>query len=843
LFLGILSFLLLVPAPSFAQRELAGSAKTQIALERLGVTGSALLIAAHPDDENTALLAWLARGRKVRTGYLSITRGEGGQNLIGTEQGDAMGIIRTEELLAARRVDGAEQFFTRAIDFGFTKTPKEALDKWGHDKVLADVVWVIRKFRPDVIILRFSGTPRDGHGQHQASAMLGKEAFTAAGDPKRFPEQLKWVQPWQAKRIVWNAFAFSDEQRKEMEKSKDKIEADPGEYDPVLGYSFREIAGMSRTMHRSQGMGSSEIPGTSREYFTPVAGEPATKDLFDGVDLTWKRVEGGGPVGELVSKALGAFRPDRPENALAPLLEARRRFAMLHDPIVDRKLKDLDDAIGLCAGLWLDATADRFGLTQGSSVKVKTSLMNRGPLEMTSGGVSVTGLGPPKTAGTLGAPLKHNKAETADVELKVPTDTPVSQPYWLIAPKQGDSYTVADQTLIGQPENPPVAEAAFSVNIQGQTIKIVRPVNYRWVDRQRGQLTRPLAVVPPVALELAARALMFGSEASHEISVRVKSVLKDENGSVRLTAPEGWSVEPPSRDFHFPEAGLEAALEFRVAPPARDSQGTLRVVATVAGQEVSAETELIDYQHIPPQFLFPPAEARLVRADVRTMARSIGYVMGAGDEVPEALRQIGCTVTLLSAEDLAAGDLSRFDAIVTGVRAYNVRTDLRANQRRLMEYVERGGTLITQYNTLDAAIFGGDQHALDHLIGPYDVQIGSDRVTVEDAPVKFLDAASPLLHQPNAISGRDFEGWIQERGLYFAKTWDKRYKPLFSLNDPGEKPLEGATLYAPYGKGVFVFTAFSWFRELPAGVPGAFRIFANLLSAGKTAAPAQAQIR
>lgn len=787
------------------------------------------MIAAHPDDENTALLAWLARGRKVRTGYLALTRGEGGQNLIGTEQGDAMGVIRTQELLAARHIDGAEQFFTRAVDFGFTKTPQETLAKWGHDKILSDVVWVIRKFRPDVIVLRFSGTPRDGHGQHQASAILGKEAYFAAADPKRFPEQLKWVQPWQAKRLMWNAFAFSDEQRKEMEKTSNKLEVDTGDYDPLLGYSYREIAGMSRTMHRSQGMGSAERPGTSKEFLTLVAGAPAQKDLFDGVDLSWGRVEGGAAVGDLVAEALARYKPEHPENAIGALLQARRKVAALHDPIAERKRKDLDETIGLCAGLWLDATANEFEYSPGEKMKVTLTAIDRG-----AAGARLKDVRLEPGSEIAGGALEHNVPKTLSMEVVVPAGASYSQPYWLREPKQGDTYTVNDQTLIGLPQNPPLYSARFTLDFAGGEIEIDRPVHYRWVDRQRGELTRAIAIVPPVALQMAARSLVFATPEARSVEVRLKSVRRDEIGTVRVTAPPGWRAEPEQQPFHFSQSGQEAALEFRITPPAADSQGKLQAVATLNGREITSETQVIDYHHIPPEFLFPPAQAKLVRADIRTLARSIGYIMGAGDEIPEALRQIGVAVTLLGPEDLASGNLSRFDAIVTGVRAYNVRADLKANQQRLIDYVKHGGTLVTQYNTLDSSLFGGDEHALDHLIGPYDMQIGSQRVTVEEAPVKVLEPESPLLREPNVITGHDFDGWVQERGLYFAREWDKRYQPLFSLHDPGEEPLKGATLYASYGKGVFVFTAFSWFRQLPAGVPGAYRIFANFLSAGKT---------
>ncbi len=820
--------LLIGTAPAArAQRELSGAARTELQLQQLEVTGSVLMIGAHPDDENTALLAWLARGRKVRTAYLSLTRGEGGQNLIGTEQGDAMGVIRTQELLAARRVDGAEQFFTRAIDFGFTKTPQEAFDKWGREEILSDVVWVIRSFRPDLIVLRFSGTPRDGHGQHQASAILGKEAFSAAADPARFPEQLKYVRPWQARRLMWNAFAFTDEQRKEAMKLPGRVEIDPGAYNPVLGYSYREIAGMSRTMHRSQGMGSPEPPGSSKEFLTLVAGDAPHHDVFDGIDLGWSRVAGADSAGALLAQALAAYTPEHPEAAIPSLIAARRVLQGLTDPIAVRKLRDIDETIAQCGGLWLDAAADRPELEPGLKFSIKTTAIDRGPLPVTLASVSVNGSAPAPPA-----PLASNEPKTASFAEAVAAGAPYSQPYWLVDAKQGDRYTVPDQTLRGRPENPPLYQATFHLELAGAAIDITRPVKYRWVDHQRGELSRPVVVVPAVALTMPGRALVFGSASPRTVEVRVKSTGANDSGSLRLHAPAGWTVEPAERSFQMKDAGQETALQFRLNPPGADSAGLLQATATVNGRDIDVATEPVSYTHIPPQFLFPPADSRLARADIRTLAHNIGYVMGAGDEMPEALRQIGCDVTLLTSTDLAEADLSRFDAIVTGVRAYNVRPDLAANTQRLLDYVNQGGTLVAQYNTV-ANFNPTDGPALDH-IGPYPLKFNHDRVTVEDVPVAFLEPSSPLLHQPNVITEKDFQGWIQERGLYFAHEWDPHYQPLFEMHDPGEKPLKGATLVTRYGKGAFVFTAFSWFRELPAGVPGAYRIFANLLSAGKS---------
>ncbi len=830
--LAVLCALCLTPA--FAQRELSGSAQARLALDRLNVVGSVLMIAAHPDDENTALLAYLARGRKVRTGYLSLTRGEGGQNLIGAEQGDELGIIRTQELLAARRIDGAEQFFTRAIDFGFTKTPQECFDKWGHDKILSDVVWVIRRFRPDVIILRFSGTPRDGHGQHQASAILGREAYSAAADPKRFPEQLQWVQPWQAKRLMWNPGAFTKEQREEVEKMPNRITVDPGDYDPVLGHSYAEIAGMSRSMHRSQGMGAAERKGSAKDYLVTQSGPVAVHDIFDGIDISWNRIQGGAPVGQILAEAARTFDSENPDRIVPLLLKAEKLLGMLHEPLAALKEHELSEAIVLSTGLWLDAASDKYAVTPGGSLKFDATALDRAHLAVQVQSVEIQGISPATTKDKFGGVLPFNEPQVYALTTTIPEHAALSQPYWLVEPKQGDTYTIANQLDIGLPENPPLFEAHFHLRIESQDVEVVRPVAYRYIERAQGELTRPVVVEPSVALQWSQSSILFPNGSAKAVDLQVQSHVAKAIGEVQIQTPPGWRISSQSGDFDLMAAGEQGEISFQVTPPSNNAQGALAATARIDNQTIATSMETINYPHIPPQVLFPPAAAKLVRADVRLLAKTIGYVMGAGDEVPKALQQLGAQVTLLSSVDLATGNLSRFDAIVTGVRAYNVRADLRANEGRLLDYVKNGGTLVVQYNVADGRNpFGGETSLLAN-IGPYPLTTGSERVTVEEAPVQFLNPASPLLHKPNEITARDFEGWIQERGLYFASKWDEHYQPLFETHDPMEKPQTGSTLYTRYGKGAYVFTAFSWFRELPAGVPGAFRIFANLLSAGKT---------
>jgi LmbE family N-acetylglucosaminyl deacetylase len=800
------AFLLIViiGSPLEAQKNLSGETEFHQRMERLATTGSVMMIGAHPDDENTALLAYFARGRHLRTAYLSLTRGEGGQNLIGPEQGDALGIIRTQELLAARKIDGGEQFFTRAIDFGFSKTADETLQQWPREKVLGDIVWDIRRFRPDVIILRFSGTPRDGHGQHQVSAILGREAFSVAADPSKYPEQLQWVQPWQAKRLMYNVIAFTSEQEKEAQKMSDVIDIDAGEYNRELGYSYAEIAGMSRSQHRSQGMGAPEQKGSQKQYLVTIAGDKATKDVFDGIDTTWTRF---------------GIAPD-----FSDFRAAYRMIASIQDPIGAIKLKELTGAWILASGSWFDSTSDKYSVVPGGSVKVTLTAMVRSQSKVTLLGADINGT-PVQIATTV---LPYNQA--ARFTHAMPMEGPYSQPYWLVLPKDGWLYSVPDPKLIGDPENPPVLSTHFKIRIDGQDLDVERPVQYRYIDHIYGETTRPLAVVPPAAVSLSQKALVFPNSDARHVEIPLRSNAGKTSGEVALKVPEGWRVEPASRHFEMNTTGQETTAAFEITPPSGDAQTELRAVATVGDREISVGTQVIEYPHIPAQTWFPAATAKIARADVRSLAKNIGYIVGAGDEVPDAIRQMGALVTFV--DNLATANFAQFDAIVTGVRAFNTRADLRANYERLFDYVKNGGTLVVQYNVLEGGPFGGDPSLLEH-VGPLPITISRDRVTEENAPVKFPNPQNVLLHAPNEITSKDFDGWVQERGLNFPGEWDPKYETVLESHDPGEEPHPGGELFLRYGKGAYIYTAYSWFRQLPAGVPGAYRAFANLLSAGK----------
>ena len=809
---------LLVPVlPAADPRPLEGldAGQLRFALRKLQVVGSALYVGAHPDDENTAMLAWLSREKRVRTAYLSMTRGDGGQNLIGDELGAELGVIRTQELLAARRVDGAEQMFTRALDFGFSKGPDETLALWGHDSLLADVVWAIRRFRPDVIVTRFPTDGSGGHGHHTASAILAEEAFTAAADPHRFPEQLAWVRPWQAKRLMWNAFSFG----RSPKPDSSWLRVELGGYNPLLGRSYGEIAAVSRSNHKSQGFGASERRGPLPNFLALRAGAPARTDLFDGVDLSWNRYAMGGPVGALLAQAEKAFDPLHPEAVLPLLARAHAAMAKLpDDPIVVAKRAELAEAIRAAAGLWLEAVAERPGVVAGGTVRVATLALERTDAPLVLEAVSVG-----NAAVTRGRPLPGNEPVADTLAVTVPADAPVTQPYWLRAPASKGRFAVAEQTLIGLPEDPPALTARFRVRVAGEAIEFELPVAYRWTDPVQGERWRAFEIPPPATLRLDQPFYAFPDPAPRAVTVTVHAERANLAGTLSLALPPGWRAEPARAPVALAAEGDEGSVRFTLTPgPAADG-GTLAARLEVDGRAWSHERVTIDHPHIPVQTLFPPAEAPLVRADIRHAGARVAYVMGSGDPVPEALRQIGWQVTLLSDADLEASDLSHFDAIVTGVRAYNVRPRLRALEPRLLDYVRAGGTLVVQYvTTADGPVTS---------LGPYPFTVSHDRVTVEEAPVTFVHPGHTLLTTPNAIGPADFDGWVQERGLYFANPWDPRYETVLSCHDPGEPARDGGLLYARYGRGVFVYCAYAMFRQLPAGVPGAWRLFANLVSA------------
>jgi LmbE family N-acetylglucosaminyl deacetylase len=804
------------------------AAGLRLALAKLQVTGTALYVGAHPDDENTACIAWLSKGQKVRTAYLSLTRGDGGQNLIGSDTGERLGVVRTQELLGARRIDGGEQFFTRALDFGFSKGPGETLEKWGRERILADVVAVIRDLEPDVIITRFPPDGAGGHGHHTASAILAEEAFVAAGDSTRFPDAAGRTRPWRAKRLVWNVFRFGAQG---PDTTRGRIAVDLGAYDPVLGRSYNEIAGESRSMHKTQGFGSAERRGTWVNTFEHRLGDRAAGDLFEGVDLSWSRIPGGARLTPLFHRAARDFDPDRPTKIVPALLEALEIMRGLPEtPIVRRKLEDLREVLRACLGLWVEAVAIQHTVSPGSRVRVAASALARGDLEVS---VARIALRAPRAPGASGsrplierAPawkLARNEPRSDTLAVDLPADLPTGEPFWLSRRPLAGSFDVRDSSSDFRAENQPSLVAEFRLAVGGRTLDLEVPVVQRSTDPVLGERYRDLAVVPRASLRFDRGAYLFSDTEAREVRVVVQSTDRPVEGAVTLRLPPGWRGEPASVAVALRGGEDDTTVRFRVLPGLGTAAASVGAeLRTREGDRCTSQLVRLDYPHIPIQTLLPPAEARLVRDDVRRRGANVGYVMGSGDQVPAALEQMGYGVTLLSDEALERDDLARFDAVVIGVRAYNTRPRLLAVQPRLLDYVSNGGRLVIQYQTADAA--------LDDRLGPYPFRISRDRVTVEEAEMRAIRPSHPLLNTPNRITAADFGGWVQERGLYYASPWDPRYETPLSANDPGEPAKDGGVLYVRFGRGVFVYTGLAFFRQLPAGVPGAYRLFANLVS-------------
>ena len=803
------------------------SAELQLALDKLQVLGSVLYIAAHPDDENTAALAYFSKGRKLRSAYLSMTRGGGGQDLIGPELDDSLAAIRTQELLAARQVDGAEQFFTRAVDFGFSKTSKETLEIWGHEAVLADVVWVIRKFRPDVIITRFTPTA-GGHGHHLSSAILAQEGFKAAADPTRFPEQLKFVKPWQATRIAWNNF------RPQLDPGgstpTNALSVDVGTYDALLGKSYAELAAEGRSMHRSQGFGAVAQRGSRLEYFEITAGKPARLDLLEDVDLSWRRVPGGKEVGELLDQARRSFLPEQPAKVLPILLQALAALDRLpSNPWVGVKRLELLEAIRCAAGIWIEAIADRQAVAPLDQVNVVATILSRAGAPVTLTGLT---LNPSMETRAKQQVLPSNLPVKENFKLMVPAGTPCTQPYWLGDGRRAGLHASASPELTGLPEGPPALSVTFRLLSGGVPFDLTVPVQYRFRDPVLGERYQPLAVTPEVMVNLTDRVQVMSDRNPREISLAIVAGRTHVAGRIKLQVPAGWRIEPAEFPFSLAKPLDEIKVSTRITAPEAPQTGELKVLVEIgARMEPARGRMVIDYPHIPLQTLFPAALAQLVKLDLRHNGHRLGYVMGAGDDIPQLLRPLGYEVELLTDDTLANADLSGFDAIVTGIRAFNTRPHLAQLNARLLDYVAKGGTEIVLYN-VNGAFPGTNAGLTTDSIGPFPFKIGRERVTDESAPVKFLIPEHPVLNRPNRISAEDFNGWVQERGLYFAESWDPKYTPILAMGDPGEKPLEGALLVAAYGKGHFVYTGLAFFRQLPEGVPGAYRLFANLLSLG-----------
>ena len=823
----ICSFLLLqftYTLSLFAQTPLANSADIIQKLEKLNTLGSVLYIAAHPDDENTRLLPYLTYGRKYRTGYLSLTRGDGGQNLIGKEQGESLGLIRTQELLAARGIDGAEQFFTRANDFGFSKNPEETFQFWNRDSILADVVWVIRTFKPDVIITRFPTTCEGGHGHHTASALLAVEAFKAAADPTHFPEQLKYTTVWQAQHIFWNTFRFGSINT----TSEDQIKIDIGGYNPLLGKSYGELASENRSMHKSQGFGTAKTRGENIEYFKQLDSNKVTKDIFENINTTWNRFNNTQSETKSIDAILAAFNPMHPESSLADLVKLHKNIEQISEENKTialwkhAKLKELESIILDCSGLWVEAYAADYIIIPGNILQTSIQIINRNNSSVTLRSINFI-----ESDTTLSLNLKPNQLYTFTHSEKISEKTPHSNPYWLNAPHTSGLYTVTNQLLIGKAQNDAAESVVFEIEINGTALKISRPIVYKYTDPVKGELYRPLEVLPKITINTVEHVYAFVDTKPKPIQFIIKANEPNIQGTLQWTLPKGWTATCAQPSFKLTEKGEEIIVTVLVQASATCINGKIEATVKMDSDVYTKGITRIEYDHIPYQYILKNAEANVTFIPLKTAGKNIGYIPGAGDDVAACLKQIGYTVTILTDDILDKGSLSQYDAIVTGIRAYNTNDRLQVYYNTLMKYVEQGGNLIVQYNTNNRI------GPVLSKMGPYPFTISRDRVTNELAEVRILDTKNSVFTYPNKIDSTDFKGWIQERGIYFATDVDTHYQSLLSINDPAENPHEGSLIVAKYGKGNFVYTGLVFFRELPAGIPGAYRLFVNIVSIPK----------
>lgn len=813
--------LLFVVLTGFAQQpKQLSSAEIYQKIKKLNVLGNVLYLAAHPDDENTRFIAYSANEKLYNTAYLSLTRGDGGQNLIGTEIREELGIIRTQELLVARRTDGGQQFFSRANDFGYSKTPEETLEIWDKDKILADVVWVIRKFRPDVIVCRFPTDGGGGHGHHTSSALLGVEAFDLAADANAYPEQLKYVDTWQAKRIVVNTGRWW---KKDISADDPGVVAeDIGKYNTLLGTSCNEIAAKSRTMHKSQGFGSTGTRGEQLEYFEHLKGEEAKETLFSGYSTDWNRVNDSENTHKIVSDLISTYDIDNPENSISSLIKLKSALNNLSDNYWKKiKNKEVDEIIKQCIGLYIEAKADDYYASNGDSVKVSFELINR-----VLSSIKIKSI----TAKTIDfnmdkeQELLKNESITMEQTFQIPTSMETSQPYWLKKEGTLGTYNVTDQLSIGKSENDAAILFDVRLEIEGQEITYKYPLIYKWNDPVDGELYRQFVIVPPVFVNFNEELQLFSSLAQREIELTVKAATSNLTAKLNLTAPKGWKLSKTTFDIQLSKKGEEQKLKVVLTPSMEAVVGALKAEIIVNGNVYNKALNTIAYDHIPTQIYMPEAKVKLVFVDLKTKGKKIGYFKGAGDKIPEALTNIGYEVDELVENDLELANLSQYDAIVVGIRAVNVNDRFGFVAPKLLEYAKNGGTLVMQYNT---------SHRLKtDEFAPYSLKLSRERVTEEDAQVTFIKPNHPVLNTPNKITKADFDGWVQERGLYFPNEWDDKYDAVLSWHDKNESAKDGSLLITKYGKGYYVYTGISFFRELPAAVPGAYRLFVNLISLG-----------
>jgi LmbE family N-acetylglucosaminyl deacetylase len=814
-------YLLLLLALFLTLGTLCGQASSsgdiQAAIDKLAHFRRVLYIAAHPDDENTKAISWFSRGRHAHTAYLSLTRGDGGQNLIGPELGPNLGLIRTYELMAAREIDGGQQFFTRAVDFGYSKTAEESLNIWGHRDILHDVVYVIRKFKPDVIVTRFPPDKRAGHGHHTASALLALEAFDLAADPNAFPEHLRTLDVHQVQAVYWNTSRWWVAGLDTVAPvNPDLFAADIGGYSPVLGINFNELGSLARSQHKSQGFGVSIERGRTLEYFERLKGKAFDSDFWEAEEMTWEAFAGPSAAA-LMEAILSEYNPRMPHASLESLVALRKSVAGLPDNFWKHvKIEEIDNLIWHCAGLFADARSDAWFQTPGAPLEIEVQMLARNPISVHWKSMKCQG-----AHAATNQVLETNIRAIHRMESTVPKE--ITTPYWLKKPFKG-RYDVSDAAYLETPINRPTLEVQVNFDLLGESFSRMLPVRHVWSDRVHGEQQRELLVTPTATATFDATTYVFTSEKPVTIGVKVKAFQKRYNGKLRLDLPSGWHAVPKEHLLSMTDPLEERTLFFEVTPP---KQADLIAVKPILnnlpeGTSVRSFTELA-YEHLPLLNHFPEASASFVRVVANIRPGKVAYIHGAGDEVDRGLMQMGFEVDILNEKGLAQANLNDYIAVVMGIRAYNTNHWLTFYHDKLLKFVENGGNLIVQYNT-------ATRDLVDAPIGPYPFRIARDRVTEENAKATILNPEHPIWHKPNHIGQTDFDGWVQERGLYFADEWAPEMKTLISWHDQDEPPRAGGLLFARYGKGSFVYTGISFFRQIPAGVPGAFKILANIVS-------------
>ncbi|WP_338733494.1 PIG-L family deacetylase [Mangrovimonas cancribranchiae] len=796
-------------------------------IKKLNFLGSVLYLAAHPDDENTRLISYFSNNIHARTGYLSLTRGDGGQNLIGPEIRELLGVIRTQELLTARAIDGGEQRFTRANDFGYSKHPDETLDIWNKNEVLSDVVLAIRQFKPDVIINRFDHrSPGRTHGHHTTSAMLSIEAFDIANNPEKYPKHLDITSTWQPKRVFFNTswwFYGSQEKFDKADKSE-MLSIDIGTYYPELGLSNSEIASLSRSQHKSQGFGNTGTRGKQMEYIELIKGDmPSTNNVFEGIDTSWNRVKGGKTIGAILKQVEDDFDFTNPSASVPKLIEAYKHIQNLEDAHWKAlKTKEIKHIIAACSGLYLEAVANTNLATAGETIDLNIETINR-----SQNAITLVSYNTENHQVSKNINLTNNTSFQFEEKLNIPKNQAPTTPYWLTQKGSLGMYKVDDINVTGNPETPRVFNVTFNLYIENTPISFTKPVVYKYNDPVKGEVYKPFEIVPVVSAKIDEKVIIFNTNEEKEIPVIIKAEKDNLEGFVQIAHPKDWQVYPKKQNISLSHKGEEQTVTFTVVPPKYQSEGFISPMVNIDDTFYTKELIEIDYNHIPFQTVLLPSESKVVKLDIKKIGENIAYIEGAGDVVPESLQQIGYNVVTLAPEDISLENLSSFDAVVIGIRAYNTVEELKFKQQALFNFVKQGGNMIVQYNT---------SHRLKtQQLAPYKLELSRDRVTDEFAKVTLLKPEHPILNYPNNITQNDFEGWTQERGLYFPNKWDKHFTPILSMHDKGESAKKGSLLVTQYGKGYYIYTGLSFFREFPAGVSGAYRLFANMLSLGKEA--------